>query len=267
MARLNPTVETKRALYLLSGNLCAFPGCNHRMIDENHNFIGEICHIQAANEGGERFNPNQTDEERRNISNLILLCPTHHKITDDVNQFTVDILQVMKRNHENQFLHAQKDIGYLPDNYLNSITIYPKNLFAITEVNEYYNDYFSDVLKFIQSFEFVSTQARQYYAHCLINTGVNDSSLLFDPRIVDRRLGIESNDSVSLYKELEIKNLLHEWDSDNYPYTVIGSFAYGNFKYKNNDNIGYFLEEIQNLPKKTILDVFENLNFSHLESN
>lgn len=103
MTRLNPTNATKRRLYLLSGNECAFPTCNQRLTDENGDFIGEICHIEGANEGGERYNPFQTDEERRDISNLILLCPNHHKITDNEEIYTVEYLKEIKRNHESNF--------------------------------------------------------------------------------------------------------------------------------------------------------------------
>lgn len=69
--RLKPTVEVLRELYLKSGNQCAFPGCYYAMVDDNGNFIGQICHIEAAEAGGERFNPNMTNEERRSFDNLI----------------------------------------------------------------------------------------------------------------------------------------------------------------------------------------------------
>lgn len=49
--------DVLRRLYLQSGNQCAYPGCTHTMVDENGNFVGQICHIEAAMEGGERFNP------------------------------------------------------------------------------------------------------------------------------------------------------------------------------------------------------------------
>ena len=98
--RLAPTVQTKRALFLLSRNQCAFPNCRQNLIDERGHFIGEICHIEAANEDGERFNPNQTNEERRDISNLILMCPNHHKITNDVHAYTVQTMREIKLTHE-----------------------------------------------------------------------------------------------------------------------------------------------------------------------
>lgn len=61
------------------------------MVGDNGNFIGQICHIEAAEEGGERFNPNMTNEERRAFDNLMLMCYEHHVVTckrlSDVMEF------------------------------------------------------------------------------------------------------------------------------------------------------------------------------------
>jgi hypothetical protein len=65
--------------------------------------IGEICHIEAAEPGGARYNSQQTDEERRSFENLMLLCPTHHKIIDNVTMYSPEVLRQMKVNHESRF--------------------------------------------------------------------------------------------------------------------------------------------------------------------
>lgn len=101
--RLKPTVEVLRELYLKSGNQCAFPGCYNAMVDDNGNFIGQICHIEAAEAGGERFNPNMTNEERRAFDNLMLMCYEHHVVTNDVVKYPVSELKRMKREHEEKF--------------------------------------------------------------------------------------------------------------------------------------------------------------------
>lgn len=101
--RLSPTAKVTRELYLKSGNICAFPGCHNVMIDEDGTFIGEVCHIEAAETGGERFNENMTNEQRREFSNLILMCHKHHKKTNDVNKYTVTKLKKMKKKHEEKF--------------------------------------------------------------------------------------------------------------------------------------------------------------------
>ncbi len=98
--RKNPSITTIKEVFAFSGNTCAFPGCNQQIFDDNHNFIGEICHIEAANPGGERYNPNQTDDERASIDNLILLCANHHLVTNNVSVFSVEALKEMKKWHE-----------------------------------------------------------------------------------------------------------------------------------------------------------------------
>ncbi|EGQ8476334.1 hypothetical protein AB6919_003586 [Vibrio cholerae] len=106
MARLAPKLDTVRALFARSGNQCAFPGCTHLMINSKQQFVGQICHIEAAMPQGERFNADQSDEERRSYDNLLLLCYQHHIETDDVDEFTVEKLKRIKQSHESQFLKS-----------------------------------------------------------------------------------------------------------------------------------------------------------------
>ena len=61
--RLPPKLDVLRELYLKSGNQCAFPTCSERIIDSEGSLIGEICHIEAALPGGERFNKDQTNDD------------------------------------------------------------------------------------------------------------------------------------------------------------------------------------------------------------
>ena len=98
--RLPPKPEVLRELFLKSGNLCAFPGCSQPIMDKDGRFIGQVCHIEAAETGGERFNAGKTNEKRREFSNLILLCYPHHVETNDVAKFDVKRMQEMKANHE-----------------------------------------------------------------------------------------------------------------------------------------------------------------------
>nr|WGD91999.1 hypothetical protein P5629_15120 [Bacillus subtilis] len=95
--RLEPTTETKRRLYLTSGNQCAFEGCKKMIISSDGELLGEICHIEARMPGGERFYPNQTNEERRDFDNLMMLCLDHHKITNNVDKYPVEKLQEMEK--------------------------------------------------------------------------------------------------------------------------------------------------------------------------
>jgi len=103
MSRLGPKLDVVRALFARSGNRCAFPGCTAALINERNQFIAQVCHIEAAEPGGERYNPGQSDEERRSYKNLLLLCYPHHVETDDVTHFSVEVLREMKAFHEQQF--------------------------------------------------------------------------------------------------------------------------------------------------------------------
>ncbi|MEP1779739.1 hypothetical protein [Reichenbachiella sp.] len=111
MARLQPKPSTVKKLFALSGNKCAFPTCKTPMISENGEIIGEICHIEAANEEGERFNANQSDEDRRGFENLILLCSNHHKETNDIKQYTVEILKKLKAEHESKHVFHPRQVS------------------------------------------------------------------------------------------------------------------------------------------------------------
>lgn len=93
-----------RRLYLHSGNVCAFPGCDRVMINRDGVMIGKICHIEAAEPGGKRFNAKMSNEQRRGFENLILLCGDHHTVIDSHEvKYPVTKLRQMKANHEAKF--------------------------------------------------------------------------------------------------------------------------------------------------------------------
>lgn len=108
--RLAPKGNTLRELFLKSGNLCAFPGCGHLMMDAEGTFIGQVCHIEAADVGGERFNEEMDNEQRRAAANLMLMCNAHHTKTNDVSVYTVAKLRQMKADHERRFSRPDRAI-------------------------------------------------------------------------------------------------------------------------------------------------------------
>jgi hypothetical protein len=134
--RLTPTVETFRELYLKSGNECAFPGCDRRIMNSEGVFISQLCHIESALPGGERFNGRQTNEERRSFANLMLMCHEHHKITNNVNEYPVERLRQIKAEHEAKFTNVvetimQSFIDHAADRVLNL----PSTFEAMNRVN------------------------------------------------------------------------------------------------------------------------------------
>jgi len=101
--RLEIKPTTIKKLFSLSGNICAFPDCTQKLVDKSDRIIGVVCHIEAAEKRGQRYNPKQTDEERRSFNNLIIFCPTHHRVTDDESIYTTERLKEMKVEHERKF--------------------------------------------------------------------------------------------------------------------------------------------------------------------
>ncbi|MBI3232719.1 MAG: hypothetical protein HYZ42_01525 [Bacteroidetes bacterium] len=99
---------TIRRLDKLSGNECADPTCIKKLIAEDgQSIISKICHIEAASKNGPRWNGNMTDDERRDFSNLILLCDEHHTIIDNKDnelKFPVSLLKKWKTEHEAKIL-------------------------------------------------------------------------------------------------------------------------------------------------------------------
>ena len=100
MARLQIKRDTYRALFAKSGNLCAFPDRNDEMVTIREVFVGKICHIEAAEPDGPRFNVDSDDEKGRSFENLMLMCYKHHRETDDVEVYDEESLKKMKHEHE-----------------------------------------------------------------------------------------------------------------------------------------------------------------------
>lgn len=95
-------MNTIKRLYALSGNQCAFPDCDVEFFTDDRDNIANICHIEDAHQNlaaPDRYNPKMTDEERASYNNLILLCPNHHKITDNIAIYSVTVLKEMKERH------------------------------------------------------------------------------------------------------------------------------------------------------------------------
>lgn len=132
MSRLPTKSNVIRRLFALSGNQCAFPGCNELLVDEDGAFIGQVCHIEAAEEGGERFNEDGKDEQRRSFENLMLLCYKHHVKTNNVLKYPTDLMIKMKADHEGKFEKNQ----YIIPNEIEDRIIYEviNKLNAITEI-------------------------------------------------------------------------------------------------------------------------------------
>lgn len=93
-----------KRLYALSGNKCAFRGCNNHVTVEDRGLpvtTSEAAHIVAKSRQGPRGRAQVEDEELRSILNHILFCDAHHKIVDaNPRTYSVGVLKKMKADHE-----------------------------------------------------------------------------------------------------------------------------------------------------------------------
>lgn len=121
--RLAPTAETLKMLLLRSGNKCAYPGCDDVIFNDKDKLVAECCHIEAALPGGERYNANQTEEDRRSIDNLLFLCHRHHVETDDIKIYTVEKLKKIKQDHEDNFRENTLSISIASMNNVNQVLV------------------------------------------------------------------------------------------------------------------------------------------------
>jgi hypothetical protein len=100
-----PEAVVKR-LYALSGNRCAFPGCETRLTDqvaagEPPTNLGKVAHIVGLGRQGPRADVTIAVEDLNRIENLLLLCGTHHDLVDaNPRIYSVEVLATHKANHE-----------------------------------------------------------------------------------------------------------------------------------------------------------------------
>jgi hypothetical protein len=101
-----------RRLDTLSGNVCAFPNCERKLVArDGETIVSKICHIEAASKKGPRFNDEMDDDHRRHFNNLILMCDECHNIIDNMDnesKYTVTILQQWKKDHKEKIESLSK---------------------------------------------------------------------------------------------------------------------------------------------------------------
>jgi hypothetical protein len=100
------SVAEIKLLYGLAAGRCAFASCRKKIIlpeisDDKTKQIGEIAHIVAHSPDGPRGDENFPVDKLDRYENLILLCPTCHKLIDaQPSRFTIDMLRQIKADHE-----------------------------------------------------------------------------------------------------------------------------------------------------------------------
>jgi len=105
------SIKDIKKLFANSGNQCAHPECNTRIIAEDGDtVIGDICHIAAASPNGPRYDKTMNDDQRRSYDNLILLCNKHHREIDNENnlkEYTTEELKKWKKKHLKKFKNEE----------------------------------------------------------------------------------------------------------------------------------------------------------------
>ncbi len=160
-----PKIKTIKRLFALSGNLCAFPNCKHKLIDKNTGkILGEICHIKAQNTNGPRFDSTLTDTEVNAFENLILLCPLHHAIIDsDIESYTVERLHTIKSSHELKFetekLELDDDfaIQFVQNISISNTIVFESN--QLKQVNPQGGQYAQTIQNFNSPLKFIDNES------------------------------------------------------------------------------------------------------------
>lgn len=101
-----------KILWGRAANRCSFPECRIELTAEGaSSTLGDIAHIITKSLDGPRGSSEVQAEQLDDYSNLILLCPTHHKEIDNNPQvWTIEKLKEIKLEHE-RWISRQLDQG------------------------------------------------------------------------------------------------------------------------------------------------------------
>src|SRR5262249_8282713 len=111
MSRTIPQGEMK-LLFAQSGGVCAFPHCARSLVEpgsltDGPVLVGEIAHIVSDSRQGPRGREPLSESDLNRHTNVILLCPEHHKIIDSRPEtYSVGVLRQMKLDHESRVRQA-----------------------------------------------------------------------------------------------------------------------------------------------------------------
>ncbi|HEY2461634.1 MAG TPA: HNH endonuclease [Candidatus Acidoferrum sp.] len=98
--------SVKLRLWGRAGGRCEYDGCNNRLwldsLTKAEFNAAYIAHIVADSPGGPRGDPILSEQLKADISNLMLLCDSHHRLVDkvEVGLHPAERLAAMKKAHE-----------------------------------------------------------------------------------------------------------------------------------------------------------------------
>jgi hypothetical protein len=112
--------KVKRIVAQRAAYFCSRPECRNLTIGPHSDpekalSDGVAAHICAASPGGPRFDPTQTEDERRSVDNAIWLCHSCSDLVDkDEQAFPKEVLREWKSLHA-KFISDSGGVPQLPD--------------------------------------------------------------------------------------------------------------------------------------------------------
>lgn len=98
------SARTIAEVMTLAGGRCSYATCREKLVgytSEGILDLADIAHIVASSPEGPRGGEGSPGFDRSDPSNLMLLCPTHHRLVDrNPGGFDVADLRAMKAKHE-----------------------------------------------------------------------------------------------------------------------------------------------------------------------
>jgi hypothetical protein len=122
--------HVKCRLWGLAAGRCEYLGCNHPLwmddVTKAEFNKAYIAHIVADKPDGPRGDPVLSEVLKADISNLMLLCDTHHRLVDiaAVGQHSVDRLRTMKAEHEDRIVR----VGGIAADRQSEVLLYGANI-------------------------------------------------------------------------------------------------------------------------------------------
>lgn len=106
-----------RILCERAGGICSRPTCNRLTMGPHTHplkskIVGVAAHICGASKGGPRYDPTQTNAQRKSIHNAIWLCEQCGREVDkDVSPYTKETLEEWKSTHE-RYISTLGSMGF-----------------------------------------------------------------------------------------------------------------------------------------------------------
>lgn len=270
--RLNPTTPTLRRLFALSGNRCAFPDCSNPAIDDSGALLAEVCHIEAANETGQRFNPSQSNEDRRQFENLIILCRHHHEVTNHVEEYSVQAMWKLKADHVAKVQFTGVSGNTMSERFVDLSLIgnlqLPVN-FGQLDLSHLEPEFFVEAQRMLRAIAILPALTRSLYANALANSHIGDLYIYCDPFELGLRLGVAQDILHFHFVVLESHGLMwmpeHKDQWREPPKSGWRSYFR---QFDRDDNGIHFLWLMRKRfasETQVLVDILENLNFNLLD--